>query len=52
VLWFGKGVSLTAPPGGADVPATPEALQKALTAASKMCGTGLVKAVVLDLTRP
>lgn len=52
VLWFGQQVPLPAPLGGGDVPATPAALQRALVAASKVCGTGRVKVVVLDLTRP
>lgn len=50
VLWFGGAVPLTSAPGGGDPPATPEALQEALTTVSRVCGTGFVKVVVLDLT--
>lgn len=51
VLWFGPTVPLT-PPDGGPAPETPEELRAALTAASAVCRSGLVRVVVLDLTRP
>lgn len=51
VLWFG-GQELRAPPTGTPKPATPNALQAALTKTSKAALQGRVTVVVLDLTRP
>ncbi len=51
ILWFGALANLTKPPTGIDPPETPAELRAAVAANSKACGTGMVKVVVLDLTR-
>lgn len=52
ILWFGEHARLTKPPTGMDVPTTPDELRLAVAANSEACRNGLVKVVVLDLTRP
>lgn len=52
ILWFGAGTTLTKPPAGIVAPTTPEELRNALEVNSAACRAGLVKVVVLDLTRP